>query len=611
MSAPLWHLRDVSLAGTERYRLANVSCDIPPGVTAVVGYSGAGKTSLLNLLVEFERPTRGDITRGATDSDHRLPLFWVPQDDALWPHETARDHLKIMSTGQVVDDAWIDGLLNAFDLDGQAEQTPETMSQGERARLSVARALAGRPGVLVMDEPLAHVDPARVGKYWAAIRDYSAQSSAALVIATHSPETVLREAEHVLCLKQGELLYQGPVEELYHRPGTPELAEFLGAANWLPQSDARLWRVDLPHDKECWRPEQLSLQVVEESPLVVESAHFCGSVEEVELLNEETFEKRTFYHRPAAAKLNAGARVAIRIAMLLVACFWTIGCGDAGGPRLAVSEVNQWVTPPMGAKIPRPRGLAIGENDQVLCLDNGGRLLVFDEHGKLLKQWEMPDHAIGKPEGVCLLKDGRIAVADTHYHRVVYFDSEGQVLSIQGGEGREDGQFLFPVAVCQDEQGFIYVCEYGGDHRVQKFTAGGEHQLTFGTFGTGPGEFQRPSGIVWHDGRLYIADAINNRVQIFSDEGKFIEVLGEATGGLPLEYPYDVTLDRKTKSLYIVEYGAGRVTKTDLSGRLLGRFGHTSRGEDGFLKPWGLAIDSQQRLRIADTENHRIVELIL
>ncbi len=259
-----------------------------------------------------------------------------------------------------------------------------------------------------------------------------------------------------------------------------------------------------------------------------------------------------------------------------------LGCDKDQDPQLNVVEINNWMTPPMGGRIPRPRGVAIGDHDEVLCLDNAGRLLVFDEHGEMLRQWEMPDHEIGKPEGVCLFKDGRIAVADTHYHRVVFFDEIGNVLELFGGEGTKDGQFLFPVAICQDESEHFYVCEYGGDHRVQKFTRDGKHVLTFGTFGTEAGQFQRPSGIVWHDGKLYIADAINNRVQVFSDRGKFLEILGKQAGELNLEYPYDITLDRQTGDLFVVEYGAGRVTKMNLAGKLLGRYGQTSRGEGDF-----------------------------
>lgn len=611
MSAPLWRLDEITLSGNDRPRLDGVSCEIPPGVTAVIGYSGAGKTSLLNLLVGFERPERGQVTRIYDDPGDRLPLFWVPQEDGLWPHETAAEHLQIMAAGAEDAAERVENLLSAFDLLDKSAAYPDLMSQGERARLSVARALASRAAVLVMDEPLVHVDPAREEKYWRAIRNHLSDTNTSLVIATHSPETVLREAQHALCLKSGRLLHQGPVDNLYYDPQTPEMAEFLGAANWLPRHEAQQWCIDSQRESPCFRPEQIKIRPVEQSPLVVQLAHFSGSLEEVELLNEDSQQRRTFFHRPAGNALRRGIRVAIHVCLLLLACGMSLGCDQDDEPQLYVSEVNHWMAPPMGARIPRPRGLAIGDNDEVLCLDNGGRLLVFDEHGKLLRQWEMPDHAIGKPEGVCLLTDGRIAVADTHYHRVVFFDEIGNVLSYLGGEGQEDGQFLFPVALCQDESEHTYVCEYGGDHRVQKFTASGEHLLTFGTFGTDDGQFQRPSGIVWDDGRLYIADAINNRVQVFTDTGKFVEVLGETTGGLVLEYPYDITLDRATSDLYIIEYGAGRVTKTNLAGKLLGRFGKTSRNNDGFLKPWGLAIDTHQRLRVADTENHRIVELKL
>ena len=77
MATPLWIFEDVVLAGRERPRLDNVSLEIPAGVTAVVGCSGAGKTSLLNLLVGFERPHRGRIVAPGTFADERLPLFWA------------------------------------------------------------------------------------------------------------------------------------------------------------------------------------------------------------------------------------------------------------------------------------------------------------------------------------------------------------------------------------------------------------------------------------------------------------------------------------------------------------------------------------------------------
>src|SRR5213595_1285740 len=82
---PLWTLSQVSLGPA---RLEGISLAIEHGVTAIIGWSGAGKTSLLNLLVGFERPDRGAIT-GAPR------VAWVPQNGGLWPHCTAREHLEI------------------------------------------------------------------------------------------------------------------------------------------------------------------------------------------------------------------------------------------------------------------------------------------------------------------------------------------------------------------------------------------------------------------------------------------------------------------------------------------------------------------------------------
>src|SRR5690606_23097846 len=143
---------------------------------------------------------------------------------------------------------------------------------------------------------------------------------------------------------------------------------------------------------------------------------------------------------------------------------------------------------------------------------------------------------------ICILDDGRLIVADTHYHRIVTFDRDGKVLSMFGELGEGPGQFIYPVSVTRDDPGHLYVAEYGGNDRVQKFTSDGEWLLTMGSFGTEAGQFQRPSGIVWRandagesvsvskpaaqgsrgpteGGTLFVADAINNRVQAFADDG--------------------------------------------------------------------------------------------
>ncbi len=282
----LWQLEAVSLAPA---RLRGVTLGIPRGITAVLGWSGAGKTSLLNLLVGFEKPDAGKIS-GAPR------VAWVPQNGGLWPHCTAREHLEIARCFSEKTDE----LLAAFDLAEKAKSRPDELSEGEQSRLAVARALATASDVLVMDEPLVHVDPARVGKYWRAIREHLARTKASLVFSTHEPAAALGEAEQVICLREGRVLHVGRVAELYANPPTPELMECLGAGNWFTPEEARHWLGIEIASACCFRPEQLVIEPCESGRFVVEAARFCGSVAEVQI------GERSFFHRPAKATFQSG-----------------------------------------------------------------------------------------------------------------------------------------------------------------------------------------------------------------------------------------------------------------------------------------------------------------
>jgi DNA-binding beta-propeller fold protein YncE len=288
------------------------------------------------------------------------------------------------------------------------------------------------------------------------------------------------------------------------------------------------------------------------------------------------------------------------------------GCGGGGttDPVLKVKEAHYWALPVEGARLPGPRSVTTGLNDDVVVLDNAGRVLVFDSTGKLKRQWWMPEYSVGRPEGVRVLRDGRVVVCDTHYHRVVTFDPEGKVLRMFGRRGAGPGEFEYPVAVAVDDAENLYIAEYGGNDRVQKFTNDGMFLMQLGRSGVEPGALMRPSGLVWHAGKLYVADAVNHRIQVFADGGAFEGILGLPDKPVVLHFPYDIAMGRDGM-LYVVEYGAGRVTKLDLNGAVLGRYGHTGSGEGQFNTPWGITIDSRLRIRVGDTGNRRIVELIL
>ena len=123
MTAPLWNLEGVCL---NPGRLREVALSIKSGITAVMGCSGAGKTSLLNLLVEYERPHSGRILKEIGESKG-VPLFWVPPQEGLWPHLTVREHMRAVG---IRTNAEAEFLLRKFDLEGLVEALPGRLSQG-------------------------------------------------------------------------------------------------------------------------------------------------------------------------------------------------------------------------------------------------------------------------------------------------------------------------------------------------------------------------------------------------------------------------------------------------------------------------------------------------
>jgi iron(III) transport system ATP-binding protein len=214
---PLFVLEGAGLDGPRRPRLRDVSLSIPVGVTAVVGPSGAGKTSLLNLLAGFEKADRGTVRSLAAD-DGRLPLFWSPADGGLWPGVSIADHLRLVMPGSPTD-ADVQHRLSQFDLDSVAGRDVAELSAGERSRLSVSRALAAKASVLVLDEPLVHVDPGRLDRYWTIVRSTCEAEGTSLVFSSHQPSIWRRFATRAIGLNEGRVVFDCPVDDVPRESG--------------------------------------------------------------------------------------------------------------------------------------------------------------------------------------------------------------------------------------------------------------------------------------------------------------------------------------------------------------------------------------------------------
>ena len=634
MNEMLFRLEGVEVEG----RLAVAELVLQHGVTAVVGPSGAGKTTLLNVLVGFEKVDRGRVTSTVCKVDtlppsplpsllagrrrevHTLPLFWAPAEGALWPHLSVAHHLKAVVPNAGEDASRIDGLLNMFELTNERDARPATLSAGQRERLAVARAVASGARVLVLDEPLIHVQPPLARRLWREVIDDVAGRGGSLIFSSHDPAVVLRHADRVVCLRDGRVTAEGDVRGLYLDPPGREVAAALGEGEWLEPHEAALWLGGEQVKPRILRPEHLDVLPDDASRIVVESSTDAGPVAQSRLMHPATGERRAFLHRPRFPPLAPGQRVTLRLLTLLILllviaapALTLTACGShapGDGDDLGVQRVNHWPVPPDGPRVPAPRSVTLGgPGGRVTVLDNAGRILFYSPEGKYLDHWNMPANENGNAEGACWLADGRLAVADTHYHRVLFFDTTGKVVGSLGERGGGPGQFEFPCGITQDPAGNIYVVEYGGNDRIQKFTGDGEFIVGFGSVGTGPGEFQRASGVVWHEGRLYISDASNGRVQAFTDDGEFLNILGRNGEPLRLDFPYDLAKGADA-TLYAVEWGAGRVTRMTRDGRVLGRYGSRGTGIGQMRTPWGLAVEADGRVLVADTENRRIVELV-
>jgi DNA-binding beta-propeller fold protein YncE len=303
-----------------------------------------------------------------------------------------------------------------------------------------------------------------------------------------------------------------------------------------------------------------------------------------------------------------------------VSCAVATGCLRPSGPQSGRLE-KVWghvgVSP---GRFFRPRAIAIDKHDLLYIVDMTPQIQVFTGDGELVRNWQPPDFAHGRPSGLSFDNAGNLLVCDTHYFRVLVYTPEGKLLenqTIGGTCGDGDGEFQFVSDAAQDADGSYYVAQYGEYDRIQKLTADRRFVLSWGEHGNGPGQFLRPQKLVIDkSGLVWVTDACNHRVQVFdtrSGSAKLVKTWGQQ-GYQPgqLHYPYDILLDDSALAgdsagfVYLCEFGNHRVQKFTLDGAFVGLFGTNGRREGELDQPWGIAKDSKGRMYVLDTYNHRV-----
>lgn len=295
---------------------------------------------------------------------------------------------------------------------------------------------------------------------------------------------------------------------------------------------------------------------------------------------------------------------------VLVLLALAAGCGQDPHARGRLEAV--WgKRGPSDGRFQKPRAMAIGAQDHIYVVDMTARIQVFDSQGHFLHGWQTPEHSAGRPTGMSIARNGNLLVADTHYHRILIYSPQGQLLKTIGGHsGTGPGEFGLVSDVVEDSQGNLYVGEYGDCDRIQKLSATGRFLLEWGGHGPEPGHFARPQGLaIDRQDRIWVADAGNHRIQVFDTNGKLLQLWGSQGRGLgQLYYPYDLVL-ASDGTVYVVEYGNSRVQKFTCDGKSLGCWGSEGRAEGQLFNPWAAVCDSRGYLHVLDTNNHRVEKI--
>jgi iron(III) transport system ATP-binding protein len=222
--------------------LRGVDLDVPPGsLTAVLGLSGCGKTTLLRVLAGFERAERGRISLGERVLDdggtyvapERRGIGYVPQEGALFPHLDVAGNVGFGLSRSERRSSIVEELLEMVGIPQLSRRLPHQLSGGEQQRVALARALARRPQALLLDEPFSSLDASLRAHVREEVHGLLREQGMTTVLVTHDQEEALSLADTVAVLRDGKIVQQGEPAELYERPVDERLARFLGAVNVL------------------------------------------------------------------------------------------------------------------------------------------------------------------------------------------------------------------------------------------------------------------------------------------------------------------------------------------------------------------------------------------
>ena len=289
-------------------------------------------------------------------------------------------------------------------------------------------------------------------------------------------------------------------------------------------------------------------------------------------------------------------RTSLVVCVAVVAQSQTAPGAEPGAWR----PVAGWPQLPPEIKRGAVSATAVNSRGEVFLFHRGKHpIIVCDVAGKYLRSWG--DDLIDSAHGLRIDARDDVWVTDIGNHRVFKFDAEGKLLMTLGTGRPGDGpdQFNKPTDTAIGERGEFYVTDGYGNARVLKFSPSGALVGSWGSAGTGRGQFRVPHAVVRdRAGRILVGDRENDRIQIFDADGKLLDVW-------PGFAPYGLAFDA-AGTLYVADGRAHQVLELDAAGRVVRRFGGHGTEPGRFDLPHMLTFDAAGELYVAEINGARI-----
>ncbi|MEJ6392122.1 ABC transporter ATP-binding protein [Gymnodinialimonas sp. 2305UL16-5] len=301
-------LRRVSKTFAGQSAVDGITCRIEPGeFFAIVGASGCGKSTLLRLIAGLDPVSDGEILISGEQVSgpelHRPPegrnVGFVFQSYALWPHMNVRGNVafpaEMAGMGRSEAAGHADRHLQTVALEAFAERKPADLSGGQRQRVALARCLAQGAQTILMDEPLANLDPHLRNTMEQELVAFHRASGATTIYITHDQREAMAVADRMAVMSAGRFLQVAPPTEIYARPSSAEVARFIGAGSIQPLTwrGSQAYMADMPvpiagtpgAKQALIRPEDVALVPTDGADLVghVTSALYRGGHWEADL----------------------------------------------------------------------------------------------------------------------------------------------------------------------------------------------------------------------------------------------------------------------------------------------------------------------------------------